>query len=74
MNKVTRSILFNYCPFTEEIRNKLKMNPQYTELLNRYYTHQEQKLRPLMNIIRRVEKQGDQVPQELMEEIDHLKR
>lgn len=74
MNKVTRSILFNYCPFTEEIRNKLKMNPQYTELLNRYHTHQEQKLRPLMNIIRRVEKQGDQVPQELMEEIDHLKR
>lgn len=35
LNKVARSILFQYCPFSEIICQKLKTNPFYSELLTK---------------------------------------
>ena len=36
LNKVARTILFTYCPFAKEIRNKLKANPLYKDMMDRY--------------------------------------
>ena len=33
LNKVSRQILMTYCPFSKELRNELKANPMYQELL-----------------------------------------
>lgn len=36
MNRVARGILFRYCPFVKEIRNGLKENPMYQEMIQKY--------------------------------------
>lgn len=36
LNKVSREILFRYCPFVKATRESLKTNPMYQELIQRY--------------------------------------
>ncbi len=36
LNKVSREILFRYCPFVKATRESLKTNPMYQEMINRY--------------------------------------
>jgi len=36
MNKLSRFLLFNYCPFHRDVRNNMSGNPLYKELIERY--------------------------------------
>ena len=47
LNKVARRILFTYCPQAKDIREKLKSNPLYGDLLQRYDLKNTQKIHRL---------------------------
>ena len=44
LNKVSRNIIFTYCPFSKAIRTKLMANPLYKETMSRYDIKLSQKL------------------------------
>lgn len=69
LNKVSREILFNYCPFSASIRTTLKQNPQYGELLQRYDLKREQKLHHLNQLRKKLLLSNAPVPEELEAEI-----
>jgi hypothetical protein len=72
MNKVARSIFFTYCPFNKDIREKLKSSPIYQSELNKYETKTMERLRPIENIIKRLEHSGQEVPEVLKDQVDFL--
>jgi hypothetical protein len=37
LNPIVRQLMFRYCPFTQEIREKLKKTPIYQELIEEFY-------------------------------------
>ncbi len=73
LNKITREILFTYCPFSKAVREKLADNPQYTELFNHYNAHIGNQMKPITNIIHRLKKDGIDIPEELTYQLEHLK-
>jgi hypothetical protein len=72
MNKVSRRILFTYCPFSKEYREKLKSIPMYQNELNKYETKTNEKLRPISNITKKLEHEGIEIPEVLKEQIEFL--
>lgn len=74
LNKFARRILTEYCPFTAEIREKLSTNPQYADLLKRYDVKIMQKEKHLSNVFQKITTAGKQIPKELLEEVEYLKR
>lgn len=65
MNKIARKILFTYCPFRAEIREKLKENPLYREIVERYEIRTKQKLHQMNNMCQKLRAQGIAVPYEI---------
>ncbi len=65
MNKVARSILFTYCPFTRAIRERMRTNPLYTDMLDRYDIRLKQKLRHYDNLYAKLRSSGLPVPEEV---------
>ncbi len=74
LNKVAREILFTFCPFAKELREKIGDNPQYTELINHYNTKIANQQKPLSNIIVRLQKEEIPIPEELSRQYNHLKK
>lgn len=72
LNKVAREILFTFCPFPKEMREKMEDNPQFRELIKKYNTQSSNKRRPLVGLIKRMQTDGVEVPKELMQEYDFL--
>lgn len=72
LNRVAREILFTFCPFKREIREKARENPQYAELLNRYDKQLAGQMKPLMNMLNKLKREGIEAPKELMAQIDFL--
>jgi len=62
LNKLTRNILFTYCPFPLEIRKKVSTNQIYKELTERYEVKRAQAMRLSDLLIQRIEKSGNNVP------------
>lgn len=69
LNKVSREILFNYCPFSASIRTTLKQNPQYADLLQRYDLKREQKLHHLNQFRKKMLLSNNPVPEEVEAEL-----
>jgi hypothetical protein len=67
LNKVARSILFTYCPFSKEIRDKLRVNPFYTETLDRYDTRLKNSLRHYDNLYKSLKNKHFEIPAEIIE-------
>lgn len=65
LNRVARSILFTYCPFTREIRDKLAANPLYREIIDRYNIKNSARLHRLDNIMKKLRSTGNSTPGEL---------
>ncbi len=65
LNKVARNILFNYCPFSKPVRDKLKANPLYKEILDRYDVRTAQKLHHMDNLYQKIQKGGFPIPEEI---------
>lgn len=65
MNKLARRILFTYCPFSKEIRDKLKSNPLYGEVIEKWQLKKAQEVHRFSNVVRKIENSGKPVPEEL---------
>lgn len=65
LNKVSRTILFTYCPFAKEIRNRLKANPLYKEMMDRYDIKLSQKIHHYNNLFQKLKNTSTPVPEEL---------
>lgn len=67
MNKVSRGILFRYCPFSKDIREMLKENPMYQDLLHKYNILQARKKRHVELFEDKYQKAGGQITEDLLE-------
>jgi len=73
LNKLARRILSMYCPFSASIRESLSQNPQFTEHFKRYVFKQGQREQLLSRFIQKLS-QTVEVPQELLDELEYVKR
>lgn len=71
LNKVARSILFMQCPFRARVRSRLKDNPIYGEVSDKYRIKTGQQLHKLDNIAKKLTSHGYEVPKELKAEIEY---
>lgn len=74
LNRYVRGIMFRYCPFPKEIREEVSSNPLYSEILERYKTKQAQKIHSVNLVVQKVTKDGNQVPDEIYNQLDFLQR
>ena len=74
LNKHARKVLFQHCPFSAEIREKLATSPQYNDVLKQYKLKLTQKEKRLSNVIQKVVNAKKDVPQELLDELEFLKK
>lgn len=65
LNKVSRAILFTYCPFAADVRAKLQVNPLYRDMLAKYDLKKTQKLHRMDNLLHRFTSAGVDIPAEL---------
>ncbi|MCM1047241.1 MAG: cyclic nucleotide-binding domain-containing protein [Clostridiales bacterium] len=65
LNKVARTILFTHCPFAKEIRDRLKINPLYKDMMERYDIKLSQKLHHMDNLIQKLKNTGVETPEEI---------
>lgn len=72
LNKVSRNIIFTYCPFSKEIRTKLTANPLYKEMMSRYDIKLAQKLHHYDNIFQKLKNTGIAIPRELEQQREYL--
>lgn len=64
--------MFNYCTFTRGIREKLKANPMYQELAERYEIRMGQKRHRVENICQKLRSTGKPIPEEIEKEREFL--
>lgn len=72
LNKIARAILFTYCPFSKEIRDKLKMNPLYKETMERYDIKLGQRIHHYNNLFQKLKNIGAEIPPEIQAQRDYL--
>lgn len=72
LNKIARTILFTHCPFSKEIRDKLRVNPLYKETMDRYDIKLQQKIHHMDNIFQKLKNTNVQIPEELQAQRDYL--
>ena len=66
-NKVVRMILFNYCPFSQVVREgAIATNPQYVQLIERYNNKMNHERHLFEIATGRIEKAGHDIPDELL--------
>ena len=74
MNKVSRGILFKYCPLEKSVRKNLSANPQYEALVTAYENQTAQKAHPIEMLIQRLESKKVEVPEPIREQLAFLQR
>ncbi|WP_026494810.1 cyclic nucleotide-binding domain-containing protein [Butyrivibrio sp. WCD3002] len=74
LNKIAREILFTFCPFSKELREKMADNPQYGELIKKFTAHNAGLARPLTNIMKRLQNEGIEIPDELKTQYEFFKK
>lgn len=74
LNKVSREILFTFCTFGKEVRDKLSDNPQYGELIKKYQARIGGQARPLTNTIKKLQTEGLEVPDILKQQYEYFKK
>lgn len=67
LNKLARTIIFNYCPFNKELRENLGKNPIYKEIVEHFNVRLQQKLHHIDNVITKIKSSGQTVPGEITE-------
>lgn len=73
LNKVSRAILFTYVPFGAACREKLKINPMYKDMIDRYDVKQKSKMHRMDNIVQKLKNLGKPIPEEIEKQIEFLK-
>lgn len=72
LNKIARAILFDYCPFSKQIREKLKANPLYKEMMDRYDIKLAQTIHHYDNLFQKLKNIGAPVPPEIQAQRNYL--
>lgn len=72
LNKVSRGILFTYCPFAKETREKLKANPLYKDMMDRYDIKLSQKIHHYNNLFQKLKNMNVEIPKEIQEQRHYL--
>lgn len=72
LNKVARGIFFTYCTFTSAVRQKLRANPLYQELVDRGEIKMKQKRHKIENICQKLSAQGREIPEEIQQEMEFM--
>lgn len=72
LNKVSRNIIFTYCPFAKEIRQKLTANPLYKDTMARYDIKLSQKIHHYDNLFQKLKNTGTAIPEELQRQYEYL--
>lgn len=72
LNKVSRNIIFSYCPFSKEIRQKLLINPLYKDTMARYDIKLSQKIHHYDNLFQKLKNTGTAIPEELQKQYEFL--
>ena len=65
LNKVARIILFTYCPFKKEVREKIGANPLYKQATERYNIMNSKVLHRISLLYGKLENTPDGVPEEI---------
>ena len=65
LNKVARNILFTYCPFRKEIREHIKGNGAFQNLINRHRVKNSQEIHRLNQIQMKYQNAHSSFPEEL---------
>ncbi len=74
LNKVSRDIIFTFCPPAKEIRNRIGDNPQYADIVKRYDMKINQKLHTLDNLKHKLTKEKNRIPEEIEQQYQFLKK
>jgi len=74
LNKFARKIMSMYCPFSASIRENLSSNPQYNDHIKRYAFKQQQRETLLSRTIQKLSQTIKEVPQELINELEFVKK
>ena len=74
LNKIARQILFTYCPFSYEVRQRVQSNPLYGELLRRHDVKCQQHLSHLTKLCQKLRNEGTQVPETIEQEVEYYKK
>lgn len=72
LNKVARTIMLTYCTFPSNIREKLKANPMYRDIMERYDIQMEQKRHRMDNLCQKLSVLGKRIPEEIEREKQFL--
>ena len=72
LNKISRSVIFKYCPFPRVMREKFAANPQYSQIIEQYRIKRSAKVTPVRAMIQKLENKGQDVPEEIREEYAFL--
>lgn len=72
LNKVSRGILFTYCPFAKEVRERLKGNPLYKDMMDRYDIKLSQKIHHYNNLFQKLKNMNVEIPKEIQEQRHYL--
>lgn len=71
LNKVTRDILIEYCPFSKSIREELKSNPMYQNALHKLDVMNAKKIQRIQGLYDKYQKSGGKITPELAENLDY---
>jgi hypothetical protein len=74
LNKVARSILMTYCPFTKEIRSELANYPALSELLERYELQLAAKIKKIENSYTSIRNSGGKITKELEDNLEFYRK
>lgn len=71
LNRISRDILMNYCPFTKPIREELKANPMYESALHRYDLHTAKAVQRIQGVYDKYQKAGGKLTKELVDNLEY---
>lgn len=74
LNKAARNILFTYCPFSKEVRNKIAVNPLYGPAIEKYNITLSKNTHKMDILCKRLEKLPDGIPEEILEYRNYMER
>lgn len=70
LNKVTRGILIEYCPFAKAIREELKSNPMYGTAIHKFDVNNVKKVQRIRGVYEKYQKSGGKITKELADNLD----
>ncbi|MBO4902003.1 MAG: Crp/Fnr family transcriptional regulator [Lachnospiraceae bacterium] len=74
LNKLTRVILFTYCPFSKDIREQLSTNQIYKEIVDKYNIKHAHTLHLSDLSMQKIQKSGHPVPQPILDHRAYLEK